>query len=701
MTRRSRGSKDREPVLDDVAPRLHEHLDVRPALPTAPGAGPRLWRHIDAASHALRAPKRGPPIRPPSSAWSSSFDPGKLMPPPPVISAKPDIVVSGYAIEEVIGAGGMAVVHRARDLKTGRIVALKVMPAHYAHDERRKARFRREMRANSRLDHDNVVRITDFGANEDQLYLAAELVDGGSLHDIMGIAPRIPAAIAACLIDDLLNGLAHAHARGLIHRDLKPANLLLTRDGRLKINDFGIAVADGEPTLTAPGDIIGTPSYMSPEQAIGLPIGPASDLFSVGTILYEMLTGVNPFAHISQSLTLASVASGSVIPIFEIDPTIPAGLERLLDVLMATDVDERCQSAAHALELLRAARSEMSPLPDGTARKFISEPRLTVERLRVTQAYQEIDIAKALLAGGAAESARAAFLTYRATTLAPNDPEAFELQQMLREQFGFRFLAAPSPALRAMEAMMYELPEIDELVKQAAMVARQDGDLLRAAILFKRHLRVHPDDQDTRARLASIVGDDLATPAERAALKSSDGPVTRPERAHAAARGTSAPTRAERRRGGAKANPSVLPLAAALFPKTTVLAAAAAWIGARLYVRRRNTSDAHAKEKTPSATVASSRERPVDGGARRVRTSSSGDTSIALASALRFMARAHEPSPLATPVRMLLERAACSFALSDEREALADLSASIALMSQSDSRRNTLATVVSALEHGE
>jgi serine/threonine protein kinase len=683
-------------------PRSDPRRDVPSA--TITGKGPRRWRHVGAARAGVFAsPKRKALARSGLRSWSTTFDPADLMPRP---DGSPDaapsmLQIDKYRIEEVIGAGGMAVVHRAREISTGRDVALKIMPEHYAQDERRIARFRREMRANARLNHENIVRILDFGADDDRLYLAAEFVDGGTLHDLLGIAPRIPPVVAALFIDDLLSGLVHAHAKGLIHRDLKPANLLLTKEGRLKINDFGIAVADGEPTLTAPGDIVGTPSYMSPEQAIGMPLTPASDLFSVGTILYEMITGMNPFAHISQSLTLASVASGHVMPLFEIDPTVPAAIERVLDALIEADPSRRCQTAEEALALLRLARSEMPSPPADLVRRFVSNPRVTVDLLRTEQASAEIDAARVLLLEGEKQSARAAFLAYCATMLKPHDTHAYELQTLLCEQFGYCFLSAPSPALRAMEAMMYEMPDAEDILKQAGVVARADGDLLRAAILFKRHLRLCPNDDDTRARLASIVGDAHARPtqwrpARHPGVHSAAEP-TLPEGGHRAVRDEKEPAHIAR---GLKApDREVMPLAATLFPKTTVFVAAAAWLGTRLVSRHKK------KRESPSKSAKSDVERKSARAeiARRRRTPVSGalasDVPEALAVALRMFALAPEPFAHDAKIRMLLERAACSFGLAQQGAALADISASISMMSRSDSRRNTLSTVVAALHN--
>lgn len=331
----------------------------------------------------------------------------------------------------------------------------------------------------------------------------------------MDVLGPVPPPIAALLIEDLLCGLSYAHAHGLVHRDLKPANLLLTLSGRLRVIDFGIASSGGTSTQTRTGEIIGTPSYMRPEQALGLPVGPASDVFSVGTILYDMITGVNPFAHPSQALTLSSVSGASVVPIFEVDPTVPPGIERLLDTLLDADPALRCASADVALAIVREARAHMADVPESVIRRMVEEPRATAELVLTEQALADRTAAQALRASGNPASiggARAALLAYRARAVG-SDRDAVDLQAGLCEQHRFSFHDVPPGALRALEAKVRATPLGAEYLRHAAEVAWGDGELLCAAAFWKRYLRLRPGRAQVRRRLVAIFGDDVGVAA--------------------------------------------------------------------------------------------------------------------------------------------------------------------------------------------
>jgi protein kinase-like protein/predicted membrane protein DUF2157 len=222
------------------------------------------------------------------------------------VPASPGTCFGPYEIVELIGRGGMGEVYRARDLRLGRDVAIKILPEAFSADRDRLRRFEQEARATALLNHANIVSIYDVGTHEGQPYLVSELLEGQTLRTILRAGvPSVDIAIRYAL--QLCQGLAAAHARGIAHRDLKPENLLVTSDGRLKILDFGLAklvkrsslpVAPSHTTLsatTAPGVILGTIGYMSPEQLRGEATDHRSDIFSFGAILYEMITGQRAF----------------------------------------------------------------------------------------------------------------------------------------------------------------------------------------------------------------------------------------------------------------------------------------------------------------------------------------------------------------------------------------------------------------------
>jgi serine/threonine protein kinase/tetratricopeptide (TPR) repeat protein len=255
-----------------------------------------------------------------------------------------------YEIESPLGAGGMGEVYRARDHRLGRSVAVKVLPQELAGDADRLARFEREARATAALNHPNLVVIHDIGASAERPYLVLELLDGETLRERLEADGRLPAAKALDLARQLVAGLAAAHEMGVVHRDLKPENLFVTRDGRLKILDFGLAAGaanlpPGEgPTLgsTEAGLVLGTPGYLAPEQARGQEADARADLFASGAILYEMLSGEKAFG--GETVADRLTATLATDPLERV-PELPAPLARLLRRCLEKRPAERFQSA--------------------------------------------------------------------------------------------------------------------------------------------------------------------------------------------------------------------------------------------------------------------------------------------------------------------------------------------------------------------
>jgi len=267
--------------------------------------------------------------------------------------------LGNFEILELIGRGGMGEVYRARDSRLKREVAIKVLPAALARDPDRIARFEREARAASALNHPNIVHVYDIGHDNDVHWIATELVAGESLAASIErgpVAPRKAIEIAAQLAD----GLAAAHAAGIVHRDLKPANLMLTRDGRLKILDFGLAkqrhtAADSTTLdLTDEGTVMGTAGYMSPEQVRGEEVDQHSDLFSFGVILYEMLSGKRAFVGASSVEVMHAVLKEKPPEMPEVEPA----LDRIVRRCLEKDPYRRFQSAADLRFALKTSQPD-------------------------------------------------------------------------------------------------------------------------------------------------------------------------------------------------------------------------------------------------------------------------------------------------------------------------------------------------------
>jgi Tol biopolymer transport system component len=262
-----------------------------------------------------------------------------------------------YEIMTPLGAGGMGEVYRARDTRLGRDVAVKVLPAHLGESVERRERFEREARAVAALSHPNILALHDVGSEGATAYAVTELLEGETLRERLRAGP-LPLRKASEYATQIALGLAAAHAQGIVHRDLKPDNVFVTRDGRVKILDFGLArqvpeaLASGSqtssPTLqrgTEPGALLGTVGYMSPEQARGDEADHRSDIFAFGCLLREMLTGQRAFARGSAAETLAAIIREEPEPLATSLPDVPPALERIVTHCLEKSPDERFQSA--------------------------------------------------------------------------------------------------------------------------------------------------------------------------------------------------------------------------------------------------------------------------------------------------------------------------------------------------------------------
>ncbi|MET0620942.1 MAG: serine/threonine-protein kinase, partial [Thermoanaerobaculia bacterium] len=244
-----------------------------------------------------------------------------------------------YEVLAPIGAGGMGEVYRARDPRLGREVAIKVLPATFSQDPDRLKRFEQEARAAGVLNHPNITAVHDFGMHDGAPYIVTELLEGETLRSRLG-----PGAIASRKAIDyamqIARGLAAAHEKGIVHRDLKPENIFLTKDGRVKILDFGLAklkldgAESGQTDAgtvsggTQPGVVLGTMGYMSPEQVRGKAADKRSDLFSFGTILYEMLAGQRAFRGDTAADTITAILTKEPPDLSQTNKDVPPGLDR-------------------------------------------------------------------------------------------------------------------------------------------------------------------------------------------------------------------------------------------------------------------------------------------------------------------------------------------------------------------------------------
>jgi WD40 repeat protein len=314
----------------------------------------RAMRALKAASpHLGDEPATLPPESPPAhpSLAETRTESAKLAP-APVESSWP--YVAGYEILNVLGKGGMGIVYQARQTKLDRQVALKMILAGPHADAAELARFRTEAEAVARVQHQHIIQIYEVGEADGRPYFSLEFCAGGSLADKLDGTPLAPTE-AAQLMHTLAQAMDAAHQRGIIHRDLKPANVLLTADGSPKIGDFGLAKRlDQGSGQTATGAVMGTPSYMAPEQAAGAKdIGPAADVYALGAILYELLTGRPPFRAATPLDTVLQVLNEEPVPPRRLQAKIPADLETICLKCLEKQPGQRYISAAALADDLR------------------------------------------------------------------------------------------------------------------------------------------------------------------------------------------------------------------------------------------------------------------------------------------------------------------------------------------------------------
>jgi serine/threonine protein kinase len=333
-----------------------------------------------------------------------------------------------YEVISELGQGAMGVVYKARDPLIDRVVAIKTINLGLAQEEKEEyeARFYQEARAAGRLNHPNIVTIYDVGKSGDIAYIAMEFLQGCELRDLLREKGKLPVGQVLDIVAQVASGLAYAHEHGIVHRDIKPSNIMVIRDGHVKITDFGIARMASSAVRTQTGMVLGSPKYMSPEQVLGKVIDQRSDIFSLGVMLYEMLSGIAPFAGenvnaiMFQTLNTVPVAPG------KLNAYVPDMLNFIVAKALAKGVDDRYQNARDFSIDLRACRET---LPDEAEVSEAPVGKLCASVVHNGEEGEAEDIPAPLGLSRAFDSNEA---TMRLAALTANPEEVDELSRTLK-----------------------------------------------------------------------------------------------------------------------------------------------------------------------------------------------------------------------------------------------------------------------------
>jgi serine/threonine protein kinase len=343
--------------------------------------------------------------------------------------------IRNFQIKELIATGGMAAIYKAVQISLDRIVAVKILHAHLTQDKDFIIRFEREAKAAANLQHENIVNIIDFGQEDEIYFIAMEYVDGKSLKDLLSEVKFLPQEIALGITLEVAKGLGYAHQKGIVHRDVKPANILIGYDGLVKIADFGLAQAQDLTSVTVTGSIVGTPAYMSPEQASGKRVDNRSDIFSLGVVLYEMLTGMKPFKGENYSSVIHEILTATPPKPFEANPLILKELSPIVERMLEKDPEKRYQRIEELSEdiqiQVRRLRMEVERKDIG---EFVSNPEQVLNNLSAKRKERHFERGLYFMNAGYDKIDEAIDEFERVLILDPSDTKAKEYINELKKR---------------------------------------------------------------------------------------------------------------------------------------------------------------------------------------------------------------------------------------------------------------------------
>ena len=340
-----------------------------------------------------------------------------------------------YEVVSELGQGAMGVVYKAKDPLIDRTVAIKTINLSLAQEEREEyeARFYQEAKAAGRLSHPNIVTIYDVGRSEDIAYIAMEYLHGRELRDILNDNRLLPIDQVLDITSQVALGLSYAHEHGIVHRDVKPSNVMVVRDGHVKITDFGIARMASAAVRTQTGMVLGSPKYMSPEQVMGKLTDQRSDIFSLGVMLYEMLTGQAPFLGENVNAIMYQTLNAIPAPPSSVNSTVPEMLNFIIAKALAKDLDARYQNARDLADDLRSCRETLPrTAPVSLPETAQPESNASLTDASVPSSGGHVDELKPVAALGLSSSFDSTEATMRLAALTASHEDVEELSKTFR-----------------------------------------------------------------------------------------------------------------------------------------------------------------------------------------------------------------------------------------------------------------------------
>ncbi len=420
-----------------------------------------------------------------------------------------------FEIIGVIAKTAMSEMYQARDLDSGQLVALKILPRSVASNIQYKERFTREIKINRVMNHPNIVKAVDGGLYKGYYYIALEYIDGMNLEKFLSIHRKLPWLLAAYIANEILRGLSYSHKMGVIHRDVKPSNIMISNEGEIKLTDFGILKAENLTVLTQTGHLVGTPSYMSPEQVILGNIDARSDLFALGVILYEMLAGEHPYEESTIASTMMKIVQKSPKSLLDIDWTIPLELCELVNKMLTKEVSNRYQSADEAIADLENICKEYKSTLFGkqTFIRFLKDPQQVQDEINTTFSRIHNQRGDEIYNKNRNCIGEALWHYHLAVSLDPNNKDAHRKIQRFSAIKNYRIYDEKTPSIEDLEKEVAQDPYNFSLLLRLAKLHVLNNNFIGAVLAFRRLISLRPNDTYINNQLYQLLGKE-SNPAE-------------------------------------------------------------------------------------------------------------------------------------------------------------------------------------------